>query len=132
MQATAPGAWENVTLIAGITTAGVVAPLALPGVVDRQVFQTYVAEALVPELVEGDVVVWDNLQAHKNPAVVAAIEAVGARVEPLPAAVASSATHSSGSIWPRRCSASPWTGAGRWPRPWPAMGTMPPTPTTRS
>jgi transposase len=84
VQATAPGAWENVTLIAGITTAGVVAPLALPGAVDRQVFQTYVAEALVPELVEGDVVVWDNLQAHKNPAVVAAIEAVGARVEPLP------------------------------------------------
>ena len=28
--------------------------------------------------------VWDNLQAHKNPAVIAAIEAVGARVEPLP------------------------------------------------
>ncbi len=84
VQATAPGAWQNVTLIAGMRTSGVVAPMALPGAVDREVFQTYVQEALVPELQEGDVVVLDNLQPHKNPAVVTAIEAVGARVEPLP------------------------------------------------
>jgi len=84
VKATAPGAWQNVTLIAGMRTSGVVAPMALPGAVDRLVFQTYVQQALVPELHPGDVVVWDNLQPHKNPAVVAAIEAVGARVEPLP------------------------------------------------
>lgn len=84
VQATAPGAWENVTLIAGLRTSGVVAPLALPGSVDRLVFETYVQEVLVPELRAGDVVVWDNLQPHKNPAVVAAVEAVGARVEPTP------------------------------------------------
>jgi transposase len=84
VKATAPGAWHNVTLIAGLRTSGVVAPMALPGAVDREVFQTYVQEALVPELQEGDVVVLDNLQPHKNPAVIAAIEAVGARVEPLP------------------------------------------------
>lgn len=84
VQATAPGAWENVTLLAGLRTSGVVAPMALPGAVDRLVFQTYVQEALVPQLQEGDVVVFDNLQPHKNPAVRQAIEAVGARVEPLP------------------------------------------------
>jgi transposase len=84
VKAAAPGAWHNVTLIAGLRTAGVVAPLALAGAVDGVVFQTYVQEALVPELHPGDVVVLDNLQAHKNPAVSAAIEAVGARVEPLP------------------------------------------------
>ena len=38
----------------------------------------------MPELRKGDVVVLDNLQPHKNPAVIAAIEAAGARVEPLP------------------------------------------------
>lgn len=81
---TAPGAWQNVTLIAGLRTSGVVAPMAIPGAVDRTVFQSYVQQALVPELEPGDVVVWDNLQPHKNPAVVAAIKAVGARVEPLP------------------------------------------------
>jgi len=84
VQATVPGAWENVTLIAGLRTSGVVAPIALPGAVDGDVFQTYVQEALVPELQEGDVVVLDNLQPHKNRAAIQAIEAVGARVEPLP------------------------------------------------
>jgi transposase len=84
VQATAPAGWQNVTLIAGLRTSGVVAPLALPGAVDQVVFQTYVEEALAPQLHEGDVVVLDHLQPHKNPAVLAAIEAVGARVEPLP------------------------------------------------
>jgi transposase len=82
--ATAPAGWQSVTLVTGLRIAGVVAPLAVSGSVDRVVFQTYVEQALVPELHAGDVVVFDNLQAHKNPAVVAAIEAVGARVEPLP------------------------------------------------
>lgn len=84
VQAAAPGAWQNVTLIAGLRTSGVVAPMALPGAVDSVVFQTYVQQALVPELKKGDVVVLDNLQPHKNAAVIAAIEAAGARVEPLP------------------------------------------------
>jgi transposase len=84
VQASAPGAWHNVTLLVGMRAAGVVAPLAVVGATDQAVFQTYVEEVLVPELHPGDVVVWDNLQPHKNPAVRAAIEAVGARVEPLP------------------------------------------------
>jgi len=84
VKATAPGSWKNVTLIVGMRTSGVVAPMALAGATDRAVFQTYVEEALVPELRAGDVVVWDNLQPHKNPAVIKAIEAVGACVEPLP------------------------------------------------
>src|SRR5436190_6086609 len=84
VQATAPGAWQNVTLIAGMRISGAVAPMALPGAVDSMAFQTYVQEALVPELQAGDVVVLDNLQAHKNRAAIEAIEAVGARVEPLP------------------------------------------------
>lgn len=84
VKAAAPGSWQNVTLIAGMRTSGVVAPIALAGAVDQTVFQTYVQEALVPALRPGDVVVWDNLQPHKNPVVIAAVQAVGARVEPLP------------------------------------------------
>lgn len=84
VEAAAPGTWENVTLIAGLRASGVVAPMALPGAVDRPVFQVYVEQVLVPELQEGDVVVMDNLQVHKHSAVIAAIEAKGARVEPLP------------------------------------------------
>jgi transposase len=84
VQASAPGAWEKVTLISGLRTSGVVAPLALPGATDRPAFEAYVEQVLVPELGAGDVVVWDNLSAHKSKAAVAAIEVVGARVEPLP------------------------------------------------
>lgn len=84
VKAAAPGAWQNVTLIAGLRTSQVVAPMAVPGAVDQAVFQAYVDQALAPELNEGDVVVMDNLQPHKSRAVVEAIEAAGARVEPLP------------------------------------------------
>ena len=72
-------------LIAGLRTTGVVAPIAVPGAVDGAAFQTYVQQALVPELRAGDVVVLDNLQPHKDRVAIAAIAAAGARVEPLPA-----------------------------------------------
>ena len=85
VQATAPGAWKNVTLISGMRQSGVIAPIALPGATDRQVFETYVEQALVPKLQAGDVVVWDNLAAHNSASAIAAIDAVGARVMPLPA-----------------------------------------------
>jgi transposase len=84
VQATAPGIWKNVTLISGLRSSGVVAPMALPGATDQQVFETYVERVLVPALRPNDVVVWDNLSAHKSASAIAAIEAVGARVEPLP------------------------------------------------
>lgn len=84
VEAAVPGGWDNVTLITGLRLAGVVAPLAVAGSVDRTVFQTYVEQALVAQLVPGDIVVWDNLRVHKSPAVIAAVEAAGARVEPLP------------------------------------------------
>ena len=84
VQATAPGAWKNVTLISGLRTSGVVAPFALPGATDKAVFEAYVERVLVPELRAGDVVVWDNLSAHKSATAEAAIEGAGARVERLP------------------------------------------------
>jgi transposase len=84
VEAAAPGAWQNVTLIVGLRPTEVVAPLAFPGATDREAFETYVEQALVPQLQKGDVVVWDNLKPHQNPQVIKAIQAIGARVEPLP------------------------------------------------
>lgn len=84
VSSSAPAGWRNVTLISGLRTSGVVAPQALPGSTDRNIFETYVAQALAPELREGDVVVWDNLSSHKSAAAVAAVEAAGACVVPLP------------------------------------------------
>jgi transposase len=43
-----------------------------------------VTEVLAPQLRRGDVVVWDNLQPHKQAAVVAAVAQAGATVEPAP------------------------------------------------
>src|SRR5262249_47637615 len=80
----APASWESVTVIAALAADGVRAPLALPGAVNAAVFQAYVAEELVPALRPGDVVVFDNLAAHHSEEVREAIEAVGARVLPLP------------------------------------------------
>jgi transposase len=82
--ASAPGAWQNVTLIVGLRPTAVVAPFVFEGATDGAAFGTYVPAVLVPQLQAGDVVVWDNLQPHKNARVIAAIEAAGARVEALP------------------------------------------------
>lgn len=84
VSATTPGAWKNVSMIAGLGLAGCRPALALEGAIDRAAFDTYVEQVLAPALTAGDVVIWDNLSAHKSAAAVAAIEARGARVEPLP------------------------------------------------
>jgi transposase len=82
--ASAPGAWESVTVIAAMGLEGVRAPLIVPGSVNAATFESYVEQVLVPALHEGDVVVFDNLSAHLGPAVAEAIEEAGASVLPLP------------------------------------------------
>jgi transposase len=79
-----PASWDSVTVIAALGLDGVRAPLAFPGSTDTAAFRTYVEKALVPELHEGDVVVFDNLKPHMSTQVTAAIESAGARVLPLP------------------------------------------------
>ncbi len=51
---------------------------------DGDVFLAFVKQALAPRLRPGDIVVMDNLAAHKRPAAVTAIRAVGADVLFLP------------------------------------------------
>src|SRR3954449_5125763 len=76
-----PGGWESITLTCGMRLSGVTATLAFPGATNTDVFETYVAEVLAPELKPADVVLWDNLKPHESEE---AIEAAGARVVPLP------------------------------------------------
>jgi transposase len=82
--ASAPRSWEAVTVIAAMGLDGVRAPLMFPGATNAATFESYIEQVLVPELHEGDVVVFDNLSAHLGPAVAEAIEGVGASVLPLP------------------------------------------------
>jgi transposase len=79
-----PGRWESITMTCGLRLSGVPAPLAFRGATNTDIFETYVQDVLVPELKPGDVVIWDNLKPHKSEEAIEAIEATGARVEPLP------------------------------------------------
>ena len=78
------GHWKTTTLIAGMRNSGVVAPFVIDSPVNRVIFETWVEQALVPELRPGDIVVLDNLSSHKGPAVRALIEAAGAQLLYLP------------------------------------------------
>ena len=78
------GDWKTTTLVAGLRADGLVAPWLLDGAMDGSAFRTYVEQVLVPELHRGDVVVMDNLPAHKNAGIQDAIRAAGASTMYLP------------------------------------------------
>ena len=59
--------------------------MTIEGATDTEVFRAYVREVLCPGLHAGDIVVMDNLGAHKNAQTLALIESMGASVEFLPA-----------------------------------------------
>ena len=79
-----PGHWDSITLTCGLRFSGVTAALAFRGATNTDTFESYVEEVLVPELKPGDVVIWDNLKPHQSEEAIEAVEAVGARVVPLP------------------------------------------------
>jgi len=60
------------------------APMVLDGAMHGCAFLAYVEQVLVPTLTPGDIVVMDNLPAHKPTAVRHAIEATGAELRFLP------------------------------------------------
>jgi transposase len=59
------GRWETLTLVAGLRCDGVIPPLVIKGAMDGSTFIAYVAQALVPKLKCTQIVIVDNLQAHK-------------------------------------------------------------------
>lgn len=78
------GHWKTTTLVAALTTSGIVAPMILDGAMDGEMFTAYATHVLAKELRPGDVVVMDNLPAHKVAGVRTTIEAVGAKLVYLP------------------------------------------------
>ncbi len=72
------------TMLGALTLAGLVAMMTVEGGTDAQVFAAFVEHVLVPKLKPGDVVVVDNVGAHKPPAIRRLIEAAGARLLFLP------------------------------------------------
>jgi transposase len=78
------GHWATTTFVAGLRLSGLMAPMVIGGPMDGDAFRAYVTQVLVPELSPGDIVVFDNLPAHKVSGVREPIEAAGARLLRLP------------------------------------------------
>lgn len=85
LMAKAPGGhWKTTTLVAGLTTDGLIAPVVLDGPMNGDAFIAYVEQFLAPALRPGDIVIMDNLPAHKVKGVAEAIENAGAELLYLP------------------------------------------------
>jgi transposase len=66
------GHWKITTFVGGLTERGFVAPMVLDGPMDGAAFTAYIEQVLTKEARRGDLVILDNLSAHKTAAVQAA------------------------------------------------------------
>lgn len=78
------GHWKTTTFTGALRPIGMTAPFVYGGAMNGNVFRAYVEQVLFPTLSESDIVVMDNLPAHKAAGIRAAIEAVGATLMFLP------------------------------------------------
>jgi len=78
------GHWKTMTFIAGLRLTGMTAPWVLDGPMDGDAFRVYVRDVLAPTLRRGDVVVLDNLPAHRVTGIREAITARRAQLFYLP------------------------------------------------
>ena len=86
VQGSAPhGHWNSTTIIGAMRLDGSTACMAIEGATDAEVFAVYIREVLCPILRPGDLVVMDNLSAHKSEPALASIRQTGADVRFLPA-----------------------------------------------
>jgi transposase len=78
------GHWKTTTLVAALRLEGMTAPMVIDGAMNGEAFHAWVRHMLAPSLDPGDIVVLDNLPAHKVAGVREMIEARGARLLYLP------------------------------------------------
>ena len=78
------GHWKTTALVAGLTLDGILAPMTIDGAMTGAAFLAYVEQVLAPTLRPGDIVILDNLPAHKPIAIREAIQATGASILFLP------------------------------------------------
>ena len=78
------GHWKTTTFTAGLRLSGLAAPMLLDGPMNGDALLAYVEQVLAPELEQNDIVIMDNLPAHKVTGVRQAIEKVGASLLYLP------------------------------------------------
>jgi transposase len=83
-EATPQGRWQILTMLAALSTRGLEAPMTIAEPTDGDIFLAYLEQVLCPRLRPGQVVIMDNLAAHKVAGVRELIEAAGARLLYLP------------------------------------------------
>jgi transposase len=83
-EATPQGHWKVLTTLGAMSLRGIDAAMTIESATDGDVFATYVEQVLCPKLKLGDVVVMDNLSAHKVAGICELIQARGAQLLYLP------------------------------------------------
>lgn len=78
------GHWKTHTFVAGLRCSELTAPWIIDGPITRSAFEAYIETQLAPTLHEGDVVILDNLAAHKNEKAAQCLKKRG-RLVPVPA-----------------------------------------------
>ena len=78
------GHWKTTTFVGALRLEGMTAPMVLDGAMHAAAFLAYVEQVLVPTLKPGDIVIMDNLPAHKSTAVRKAIEKAKVELRFLP------------------------------------------------
>lgn len=78
------GHWSTTTILMGLRTEGVVAPMLIDGPINGEVFLDWVENYLCAELRPNDIVILDNLSAHKVDGVAEAIKKARAKIRYLP------------------------------------------------
>ncbi len=84
--ASAPhGHWKTLTMLSSIRLDGSSECIVVDGAMDREMFIEYIVQILCPTLRPNDIVIMDNLSAHKSPKVAEHIRKSGAELLYLPA-----------------------------------------------
>ena len=78
------GHWKTTTFTGALRLSGLTAPMVLDGAMTGEWFTAYVRQILAPTLRPGDIVILDNLPAHKGAAAQEVIQAAGATLRFLP------------------------------------------------
>ena len=78
------GRRQTSTFLAALRVTGLTAPGVFDGAIDGESFRAYIEQILVPTLQPGDIVIADNLGAHKVAGIRRAIQAAGATLWYLP------------------------------------------------
>jgi transposase len=83
-EATPGGHWKILTILSALSLGGLLATMTIEEATDGDIFLAYIEQVLGPKLRPGDVVVMDNLSAHKVAGIAELIQAAGAELLYLP------------------------------------------------